>query len=196
MKASMMVGRVAAAALTGALLGCEQKPSPSPDSTSAVAPGPTPRAKVRPQAGRALQLAWLSCLECSGGELKAVVNLGHSADSAATIDSLGLDLRNGPSSTRRANVQHQFNAAYTQDSIDALDEGTTLPLTRTQYVKPLLNNFINTYRVRAARALSEIGGPGAKATLDSAMNAPLPPGDTLSSAALTRIRIARDSAGP
>jgi hypothetical protein len=194
MSAPSVAAIIGPAALAVALVSCQgdqrtrTPPSAGPPSTPASARVPPNRQQI---------LAWLLCVECSGGELEAVVDLGHSADSIATIDSLGQDLKIGPSPERRANIRLQFDSAYTEDSIDAVEEGTTPILTRTQYVKPLLDNFLNTYRLRATRALAKIGGPVANATLDSVLSAAaLAPGETLSTKARVRIRMARDSAAP
>ena len=192
MKTSTVVAVLTPAALAVALASCQgdqrDGTSSSADSASAAP------AMARVPDNRQQVLAWLLCVECSGGELQAVVALGHSADSTATIDSLRQDVLGGPSPQRRDNIRLQFDSAYTEDSIDAVEEGSAPVLTRKQYVQPLLNNFLNTYRLRAARALAKIGGSVARGTLDSAMTSgPLAPGETLSVNTRVRLRLMRDS---
>jgi hypothetical protein len=195
MKTSTVVAVLAPAALVVVLAAC---PGDQRNGTSSNAgPASAAPSMARVPDNRQQLLAWLLCVECSGGELQAVVALGNSADSTATIDSLRQDVLGGPSPQRRDNIRLQFDSAYTEDSIDAVEEGSAPVLTRAQYVQPLLNNFVNTYRLRAARALAKIGGPVARGTLDSALTpGPLSPGDTLSANARVRMRLMRDSVAP
>lgn len=181
------------AAVSVCLLACQ--PAPRDEASSRRTPDSASASVPQADTGRQQRLAWLQCVECSGGELDRVVALGRSSDSSATVETLGQDLRGGPSPAYRANIRQQFDSAYTEDSLDAVEDGDQPVLTRAQYVQPLLDNFVNTYRVRAARALARIGGPAAKVALDSALFArPLTPGDTLRASARLRIRQARERA--
>jgi hypothetical protein len=144
------------------------------------------------EANRNRILDWLECEECVGGELKRVALLGRKE--ATAVDSLGEDLLGGPSSRRRSNVRQQIESSYVEDSVNAVSEGSQLPGTRSKYVDHYLGNYINLYRVRAARALAEIGGPKAAALLDSAVHGIVrTPGDTLRADAKLKVRFARDS---
>ena len=152
------------------------------------------RSEVTP-AGRRQVLSWLQCDECTNRELERVRVLGRArATASATLDSLREALLGGPPDVRRSNVRRQFESAYQEDSADAASEGEAPQLTRTEYVDPYLDNFVTVYRVRAARALAEIGGPTAKAILDSAVAGYVrTPGDSLRADAQRLVRFARDS---
>jgi hypothetical protein len=154
----------------------------------------TRRSEVTP-AGRRQVLSWLQCDECTNRELERVRVLGRArATASATVDSLREDLLGGPAAVRRSNVRRQFESAYQEDSADAASDGEAPPLTRTEYVDGYLDNFVTVYRVRAARALAEIGGPTAKAILDSAVAGHVrTPGDSLRADAQRIVRFARDS---
>jgi hypothetical protein len=140
-------------------------------------------------------LAWLECTECSDGELARVVALGTAPGSdSSTVDSLDGDLRGGPSAARRANMRQQLDSAYEEDSLQSAAEGLPPVIGRGEYVDRLLDNYVNTYRVRAARALAEIGGPAAKAALDSAfVGDPTGGVDTLRADARLAVLFVRDS---
>jgi hypothetical protein len=137
-------------------------------------------------------LSWLQCEECVDGELERVALLGKKE--AAAVDSLGEDLLGGPSARRRSNIRQQTESSYVEDSVYAVSVGSQLPGTRSKYVDHYLDNFMNLYRIRAARALAEIGGPKAAAILDSAAHGHVrTPGDTLRADAQLNVLFARDS---
>lgn len=140
-------------------------------------------------------LWWLVCEECIDGELDTVKILGH--NKPATVDTLGEDLLGGPSATRRDNVRKQFEQSFEEDTAYAVSEGSSLQVDRDEYVDHYLDNFVNLYRVRAARALAEIGGPKAGVILDSAAQGVVrSPGDTLRADAQLAVLFARDSILP
>jgi hypothetical protein len=136
-------------------------------------------------------LSWLECEECVDGELERVARLAKKE--GAAVDTLGEDLLGGPSTTRRSNVRQQIDSSYEEDAAYARSTGSQLPGMRSKYVEHYLDNYINLYRVRAARALAEIGGPKAAAILDSAAHGTVrTPGDTLRADAQLKVRHARD----
>jgi hypothetical protein len=139
--------------------------------------------------------SWLQCEECVDGELAAVRRLGRSSTTGrATVDSLSEDLLGGPSAERRGNLQRQFLSSYRRVSAYADTIGFGLGVTSVEYVEHYRDNFVNLYRVRAAIALAEIGGPKATAVLDSAAhNALRTRGDTLRADTQQAILFARDS---
>lgn len=140
-------------------------------------------------------LAWLECEECVDEELKGVALLGKKE--VAAVDSLGEDLLGGPSATRRSNVRQQIESSYEEDSVYAVSTGSQLPETKSKYVDHYLGNYINTYRIRAARALVEIGGTRAAAILDSAASGFVrTPGDSLRADAKLKLLFFRDSISP
>ena len=195
-----MSGAVLRAALVAALGGCAQPPPPPPSAPGAPTPaGPTttvPAGRAR-KTNRPLLLHWLQCYECTDGELDSVVALGKARSSgAATIDTLRRDLYAGPSAERRANVRRQLDATYIEDSTETALDGEPMAVTRAAYVGPLLDNFVSVWRIRAAKALSRIGGPAARAALDFTLTAPPPTrSDTLRRDTRRALQLARDSVG-
>jgi hypothetical protein len=99
---------------------------------------------------------WLGCIECSNGELAAVVALA--AQKPATTDTLGTALLRGPSTQDRDNLQKQFEAIYQQVATHL----GPLAVTQVDYINHYLDNIIAIYRIRAGQALSQIPGSTAK----------------------------------
>lgn len=128
-----------------------------------VAPtGPTP---VMPPPEKAVEirttvLAWLDCEECSEGELAAVVKLGDAA-----VPSLVASLRGGLAPARREQLRRHLEESYAQlqNRSQASAEA---------YVQRYTENLVALHRVRAASALSIIGGPAARQALEDAQAEP------------------------
>jgi len=102
---------------------------------------------------------WLTCIECSEGELKAVLKLAEGKPKATT-DSLGAALLRGPTPQERDNLRRQFTAVY-QQLANRLG-AANLRVGQSAYVDHYLQNVIAIYRIRAARALAQIRGGAAK----------------------------------
>ena len=153
----------------------------------------TPRRQVRASAAPTIALSppiasrcWpgCSCVECSGGELDSVVALGNSPDSGLGDDRFpSVGPLGRASAARQVEYPHAVRLGIHRGLARRGRGGDRAGLSRTQYVKPLLDDFFNTYRLRAARALAKIGGPVTRAALDSALTSgrlttgeSLPPG--------------------
>jgi hypothetical protein len=119
---------------------------------------------------RVLQ-AWLTCEECSDGELDAVVKLG-----SAAVPRLAEALRAGPpqlvldETRKRLTATHQSMVDYARTHADA-----AVPMSERDYVDRHTENFIALYQKRAATGLGAIGGPDAKRELTDALARPMRP---------------------
>jgi hypothetical protein len=126
---------------------------------------------------RAVIDAWLGCIECSDGELQAVLDLA-AVRPQATSDTLGAALLRGPTPQERSNLQRQFETVYHRLAT-RLGSGN-LQVTLAEYVRHYSDNVTAIYRIRAAQALARIPGPAAKQYLDFVQADSLStPGDTL-----------------
>lgn len=115
--------------------------------------------------------AWLLCEECVDGELAAVLALGSGPGTrGAAVEQLSEGLLAGPSPARVANVRQQFLESFEADSAYGMTVLGVPPVTTlAAYMDHYLENFIAVFRARSAIALARIGGPRARATLDSAI---------------------------
>jgi hypothetical protein len=107
---------------------------------------------------------WRGCIECSNGELPAVLALA--AQKAATTDTLGTALLRGPGTQDRDNLRKQFEAIYLQ----VTTRFGSLGVTQVDYVNHYLDNVVAIYRIRAGQALAQIPGPTAKQYLVYSQN--------------------------
>jgi len=134
--------------------------------------------------------AWLTCTECSDGELDSVRAVA--ARLPGTIDTLREDLLHGPSAARRARLVQQLQTTYqalvTHNANNPT--GAPLPFTQVEFVNRYLDGMVAIYQGRAAYALGAIGTMPARQALDSALQFPA---DSFSPGVLTRIRYARDT---
>jgi hypothetical protein len=116
-------------------------------------------------------LSWLECEECATGQLDSVVAIGD-----PVVPLLAGYLLNGPPPQRvdsllaHLGASHAVVAGYHR-SLDTAAVGTVSDSAR--YVRRYVTNYIATYQSRSARALGLIGGPEAKAALDSASRLPV-----------------------
>jgi hypothetical protein len=127
-------------------------------SSCAVPTTPTP---VMPSSERAVEIrstvvAWLDCEECSDGELSAVVKLGDAA-----VPSLAASLRDGLAPARREQLRRHLEESYTR-----LPDRSRASM--DVYVQRYTDNMVALHQVRAATALSIIGGPAARRALEDA----------------------------
>lgn len=109
-------------------------------------------------AARRAIVAWLECEECADGELAAVVRLEQTA-----VPSLVASLRDGPPPARREAQRRHLVLTYRR---------LKLAMTEEQYVRRYAENYFALYRIRAADALSAIGGPAATQALEDAAAEP------------------------
>jgi hypothetical protein len=150
------------------LLTCGVRISAQP--TTPVQPPPTP--------GDPIIAAWLECDECRDGELEAVRKLGPSA-----VSRLASALNGGPSPARLQSYDKFLRKLYADVKARPKSD---VPYAEDEFVKRERDRYISLYRVRAARALGEIGGPEAVKALDQALTLPLDP------VVLARVKQARD----
>lgn len=148
-------------------------------------------AACRPeQVDRPTVNAWLTCVECSDGELDSLRALA--ARAPATVDTLRTDLLQGPSAAQRGRLTQQLTTTYQR--LAALGAGVPavvpLPFSQGEFVALYLDKMVAIYRGRAAHALGAIGGVRARAVLDSALQLPT---STFPPDLLARIQFARDS---
>ncbi len=144
---------------------------------------------VRTPPARSTVDSWLTCVECSDGEMDSLRSLASRLPSV--IDTLRLDLFNGPSPARRALLTRQLVVAYARmDSLARRETAPRLALPQAEFVRRYLGNMLEIYQGRAALGLGAIGGGAARSVLDRALSAP--PG-TFSPGVLRQIRFARDS---
>lgn len=104
---------------------------------------------------------WLTCIECSDGELDAVraIALRHPARIRAILTDR---LLAGPSDNLRGSVTARLEETYnlTHSTPDTAD--------RSAYARSALKRFVSNWRVRAAVGLAGVGN--AQAALDSAIH--------------------------
>ncbi len=133
---------------------------------------------------------WLTCVECTEGELDSVVALASRDPSI--VEALRNDLLQGPSTEARARLTAQLEATYrrTQDYVARDSTADSLPFTESAFVERYLGHTVAIYQGRAARALGVIGGRQAREALDRALQ--LPP-NTFPPSVLAQIQFARDS---
>ncbi len=142
-----------------------------------------------PTTDRPVLDAWLTCTECSDGELDSVKAVA--ARLPGTIDTLREDLLHGPSATRRGRLVQQLQATYQELVTHNANNPTAapLPFTQVEFVNRYLDGMVAIYQGRAAYALGAIGTTPARQALDSALHFPV---DSFSPGVLARIHYARD----
>jgi HEAT repeat protein len=115
--------------------------------------------------------AWLECVECRDSELQAVVKLGPSA-----ITGLSPALLNGPPPAKVQSYEKYLRQIYADmKAYEKTHPKSVVPYTEDEFVKRDMAKYMNLYRVRAARALGDIGGPQAAAALEQALKLPMDP---------------------
>jgi len=128
----------------------------------------TPTTPAPPPPERAVQIrtiviAWLDCDECVDGELAAVVKVGDAA-----VPSLAAALREGLAPGRLEGLRRHLEESYTRLG----DKSAKSRASKDVYVQRYTDNLLALHQVRAAIALSSIGGPDARRALEDAQNAP------------------------
>ena len=120
----------------------------------------------QPPVGNARTLdAWLECVECNEGELQAVVKLGPSV-----VADLGRSLVSGPSDAKSDSYKRYLRKMYADlKANEKSHPERVVPYSEQEFVNREMVKYANMYRVRAARALGEIGGPEAAKLLDQAL---------------------------
>ena len=127
----------------------------------------------RPQPGSTAGVieVWLECVECRDGELQAVVKLGASRRLA-----LGRRCSLDPAPAKLQSYEKYLRKMYSDmKAYEKTHPKNVVPFTEDEFVKRDMAKLTNLYRVRAATALGEIGGPDAATALDQALKLPLDP---------------------
>jgi hypothetical protein len=139
---------------------------------------------------RAVLDAWLTCVECTEGELASVQALAQNVP--PTVDTLRSDLLHGVTGARLDRLRLQLEATYQLLAADRGGGGPrdSLPMSETRFVRQYLDMAVAVYRRRAAIALGAIGGPRARQSLDDALG--LPP-DNLDGTLREQVLFARRS---
>lgn len=114
---------------------------------------------------RRMIVAWLECEECEEQQLEKVVALGTVA-----VPTLAATLKQGPSTASRELFRRHLADTYEQLVVYASKHPQDkLPMSREQYIKTYMENYVALYRMRAARALGAIGNPAARRALEDAL---------------------------
>jgi hypothetical protein len=134
--------------------------------------------------------AWLTCVECSDGELDSLV--ARALMHPGVVDTLREDLLHGPAPARRARLVTDLKVTYQGLVASRAGDPGAPPLSLDQatYVSRYLEYLLVIYRSRAAFGLAAIGGSAAGQALDAALM--LPP-DSLPDEMRRRVQFARDS---
>lgn len=114
-------------------------------------------------------VAWLTCEECTDGELDAVVAFGP-----RVVASLASTLREGPSPASVAELRAHLETNYDKLVAYQVDHPeAAITMTKAEYVNAYLGNQAALYRSRAAMALGAIGGDEARSALSQALSSNL-----------------------
>ena len=129
---------------------------------------------------------WLTCIECTDGELDSMKAIGH-RDRDGLRTRLQNRLLDGPSQGLKVALRRRFEQSY--NLLYANPDSNE----RARYVDANLIGFTSTWRVRAATALAGLGN--AQVALDSAAKGLFrDPADSLLSPVAKRLlMLARDS---
>jgi hypothetical protein len=106
-------------------------------------------------------LSWLECIECTDGELKAVVQLGPQA-----LASMTASLMKGPSPASREAMRRYLLSSYKRlKEYEATHPDFHMGQSEEEYIAFYMDNYDAQHRIRAAMAIAAIGGPDAKKAL-------------------------------
>jgi hypothetical protein len=128
-----------------------------------------PASKSPPSTTPGVIETWLECVECQNGELQAVVKLGQAA-----VPALARAVVDGPSAAKQQSYEAYLRRVFADlKKREQTRPKSAVPYTEAEFIKRDMDKLVNLYRVRAARALGEIGGGDAAKALDKALNLPL-----------------------
>ncbi|MBI5042527.1 MAG: hypothetical protein HZC10_01555 [Nitrospirae bacterium] len=112
---------------------------------------------------------WMECEECVDGELEAVKKLGEIA-----VPSLSKILPEGPSKESLDLRRRHLITTYKElKKYGETHPESAIKMSEQEYVKIYMDNYIALYQIRAAEALSAIGGLAAKKALEDSLKIPL-----------------------
>jgi hypothetical protein len=107
---------------------------------------------------------WLDCEECAG-QLDTLKVIGQPA-----VPVLSEVLRNGPPASRINRLEKYLDSLHGALARHVHTHPNDGPLPgKRQYIDSYVGAFSDRYRLRAAVGLATIGGPEARAALDSAL---------------------------
>ena len=110
---------------------------------------------------------WLTCEECSAGELDSIMRIGD-----RIVPRHSTALMDGPSDDAQQNYELQLREIYGERAARAQrNPDIQIRITESEFVERFLGNFVALYRVRAGHALAQIGVPDAAAALADAAEA-------------------------
>jgi HEAT repeat protein len=108
--------------------------------------------------------SWLECVECQSGELEAVIRYSHTI-----VPMLTAVLRDGASPATRELLERQLSDRYALLAAYATAHPESGLSSKEEFIANFLNNFDAQHRIRASRALAEIGGEDAERALQEAV---------------------------
>jgi len=108
-------------------------------------------------AAQSALIAWFECVECSNGELEAVLKFGKLVESA-----LISTLQTGPSPAKRAEIEQTLREQHRSSPSQTISAD--------RYVKLFSEDIDAGYRVRAAMALGRLRTQGALDALRTEAN--------------------------
>lgn len=130
---------------------------------TAVGQAEKPDIKQTEQATRALA-TWLESDDFDPGRLEPLTRHGQ-----RVVPSLIAALERGPSSAKREVVRRSLEADYDGLAERARSDQARRLRSKSQFIEHYQANFDALYRIRAAQALSAIGGPSARRALEGSL---------------------------
>lgn len=109
-------------------------------------------------------VTWLECEECTDGELDRLLKYGEVA--APTLAAV-LDRGPSPASVEKYRL-HLEDSYRKLVEYSRTHDDVKIEQSEDEYVKQYLENYQAHYAVRAAQALSKLGGVGARRSLEAA----------------------------
>lgn len=132
-------------------------------ASAALAQPEKPASKQSELAARALA-RWLESDDFDSYHLELLTKHG-----ALVVPSLVAALEAGPSPAKRELVRRSLDAEYEALAERARSDPSRRLRSKAAFLDHYLANFEALYRIRAAQALSAIGGPSAKKALEGAV---------------------------
>lgn len=156
-----------------AYVGCGQVPEPG------LAPGQTSGPSGEPDTVQEVMTQWLECEECEAGELEALKD-AVTKERTIALPILLAALREGPPAENREQEEKALQQRY--DELVSYSEShpeAKPPVGKEEFVRLYLSNYEASYRIRAAQALAEIGGPEARQAIEEALKRGDPRNDVM-----------------